>query len=99
MFVQPKLKGSVSEFLYQICGDCTYFLSSLSVCLSLVLTCSCFDGVCFVGCCAADEFIRLVGFGNAAGTLADKGFPGLQALKGQAIDLDELVKKGKNPKS
>ncbi len=50
---------------------------------------------CVLCVCVADEFIRLVGFGNAAGVLADKGFPGLQALKSQAIDLDELVKKGK----
>lgn len=37
------------------------------------------------------EFIRLTGFGNAVGLLAEKGLPGFAMLKSQSIDLDKLV--------
>ena len=40
----------------------------------------------------ANEYIRLVGFGNAAGLLAEKGFGGLMGLKQNAIDIDDLMK-------
>jgi len=33
----------------------------------------------------------LVGFGNAAGLLAEKGLPGFSMMKQSAIDLDSLV--------
>jgi len=39
----------------------------------------------------SNEFTRLVGFGNAAGLLAERGFPGFGPLKQNAIDLDQLV--------
>jgi len=50
--------------------------------------------------CSKDsaEFTRLCGFGNAAGLLAEKGFPGFAGMKQNAIDLDELVKHRKQGK-
>lgn len=37
------------------------------------------------------EYIRLTGFGNAVGLLADKGLPGFQHLASQAIDISTLM--------
>jgi len=39
-------------------------------------------------------YIRLAGFGNAVGLLADKGLPGFSHLKDNAIDMDALLKSG-----
>ena len=41
--------------------------------------------------CAASEFIRLCGFGNAIGLLAEKGLPGFTGLTQQAVSLDALM--------
>ena len=35
----------------------------------------------------ASEYVRLVGFGNAAGLLAEKGLPGFEGMKKQALNL------------
>lgn len=40
----------------------------------------------------SNEFIRLLGFGNAVGLLANKGLPGFAHLSQNAIDLDELMR-------
>jgi hypothetical protein len=47
--------------------------------------------------CAEDtsEYIRLLGFGNAVGLLAEKGLPGFGMLKQQSVNMDELLKSGK----
>jgi hypothetical protein len=39
----------------------------------------------------ASEFIRLVGFGNAAGLLSEKGLPGFANLKQNTVDLNQLL--------
>lgn len=41
----------------------------------------------------SDEYVRLVGFGNAAGLLAEKGFPGFAGMQQQGIDLSHMVSK------
>lgn len=47
--------------------------------------------------CSEDtsEYIRLLGFGNAVGLLAEKGLPGFGALKQQAVNMDDVIKSGK----
>jgi len=45
------------------------------------------------------EYIRLLGFGSAAGLLADKGLPGFSQLSQQAYSLDELADRMKTQKS
>lgn len=39
----------------------------------------------------AGEYIRLTGFGNAVGLLAEKGLPGFSMLKEKAVNIDDLV--------
>lgn len=41
------------------------------------------------------EYIRLTGFGNAVGLLAEKGLPGFAGLKQQAHNLEDVLKSGK----
>jgi hypothetical protein len=45
---------------------------------------------------AASEYIRLVGFGNAIGHLVYLNLPGFEAIKQQAIDVDELISRNRN---
>mmetsp|Transcript_5235 Transcript_5235/g.8784 ORF Transcript_5235/g.8784 Transcript_5235/m.8784 type:complete len:100 (+) Transcript_5235:1978-2277(+) len=37
------------------------------------------------------EYIRLCGFGSAAGLLAEKGLPGFENISQRAISLDDLA--------
>jgi len=51
-------------------------------------------------CCSEDssEYIRLCGFGSAAGLLADKGLPGFEKLSERAVSLDELAAEARKRK-
>jgi len=46
----------------------------------------------------SNEFIRLCGFGNAIGLLAEKGLPGFTGLTQQALSLDDLIAQQKSAK-
>lgn len=48
---------------------------------------------------AANEYIRLVGFGNAIGHLVHLNLPGFRAVKQQSVNIDELMKNYKQPKA
>ena len=41
------------------------------------------------------EYIRLLGFGNAVGLLAEKGLPGFAGLTSKAINMQDIMKSGK----
>jgi hypothetical protein len=44
---------------------------------------------------SAAEYIRLCGFGNAVGLLAEKGLPGFGMLRQKSVDVDAVIKSGK----
>mmetsp|Transcript_8948 Transcript_8948/g.17426 ORF Transcript_8948/g.17426 Transcript_8948/m.17426 type:complete len:330 (+) Transcript_8948:905-1894(+) len=56
----------------------------------------CISELIFVLCGEnSSEYIRLCGFGSAAGLLADKGLPGFEKMSEQAYSLDEMVARQK----
>jgi len=59
----------------------------------------CISELIFVLCGEnSGEYIRLCGFGSAAGLLADKGLPGWEKMSEKAYSLDELVEQHKKAK-